>query len=300
MRRTASGTVSRENVRRSALRPSARKWLCSALPRRSARARASIVAAEGLMARPCSSRIYQSTPMPASSATSSRLRPGVRRLRRSKVPPPWDSAFLVANEGSRRIRFERVRHANHPATRDAPRIILGLVSRGKPPEWWEPVPTLESHNESQRLPFEGVWIAARYRERPRPGPGHGGGRRRCRGGRRSAICERGRSSAASGNTCLACRSCRAAERTAASALSDPTRRVLPSAIGSPATRPCARATTGSPRTLCCKDGAPAAKGAFVFRGIFATVPSPSKSGCRRRTPFRSARSSLPMRGDGAR
>ena len=41
----------------------------------------SIVVSDGLTSRPCSSRTYQSTPMPASSATSSRRRPGVRRRR---------------------------------------------------------------------------------------------------------------------------------------------------------------------------------------------------------------------------
>ena len=68
------------------LRVRARRWACSALLRRRARARASTVVTDGLTERPCSRRMYQSTPMPASSATSSRRRPGVRRRRPAARP----------------------------------------------------------------------------------------------------------------------------------------------------------------------------------------------------------------------
>ena len=47
-----------------------------------ARASASSTSGEGLMSRPCSSHVYQDTPTPANAASSSRLRPGVRRCRR--------------------------------------------------------------------------------------------------------------------------------------------------------------------------------------------------------------------------
>ena len=64
---------------------------------------------DGVVDRPCSSRTYQSTPMPASDATSSRRSPGVRR--RSRGSP--------SSSGRRRSRRAR---------RKSPRA-LGLVVR---------------------------------------------------------------------------------------------------------------------------------------------------------------------------
>jgi hypothetical protein len=51
----------------------------SARPRRKTRATASSTCVLALISRPCSSHVYQETPTPASSATSSRRSPGVRR-----------------------------------------------------------------------------------------------------------------------------------------------------------------------------------------------------------------------------
>src|SRR6201996_8412531 len=120
----APGTVSRVKARCRGLRASARRWVRSAGSSRRAWARASTVATDGRTARPCSSRTYQSTPIPASSATSSRRRPGVRRRR----PPGRPSSA-----GVRRSRRERRKSPS--STCDiwgvaiSPRIVLGLLAR---------------------------------------------------------------------------------------------------------------------------------------------------------------------------
>ena len=102
------------------------------LPSFSARARASMVISDGLTSRPCSSRTYQSTPMPASSATSSRRRPGVRRRRVAGRPTV-----------SGRSRCRRERRKSPSSLRRAsmvvplnPRIIPGLNNRTAPAAEW--------------------------------------------------------------------------------------------------------------------------------------------------------------------
>ena len=112
----------------------ARARPCSSL---SARASASTVVTDGLTLRPCSSRMYQSTPMPASSATSSRRSPGVRRRR-----PAGKADRLRALSFSRRERRKSPNSLCLPRSRHrclaprvggiaSPRIIPGLTI-GKP------------------------------------------------------------------------------------------------------------------------------------------------------------------------
>ena len=74
--------------------PEPAKWVCSTLPRQRARAIASTVVEEGLTVRPCSKRVYQSTPIPARSATSSRRSPGVRRRRPFLRPRASADSFI--------------------------------------------------------------------------------------------------------------------------------------------------------------------------------------------------------------
>ena len=100
----------------------------STLLRHKALARASTVADEGLTVRPCSNRMYQSTPMRARSATSSRRRPGVRRRRCLLNPRAsadnlarWDlrkspSSFLAA-VGSAPKRSRKPEHRLAPIHR---------------------------------------------------------------------------------------------------------------------------------------------------------------------------------------
>lgn len=59
---------------------SLRRWSRSCASRRRAPARASRIWSEGRMSRPCSKYVYQVALIPASSASSSRRSPGVRRL----------------------------------------------------------------------------------------------------------------------------------------------------------------------------------------------------------------------------
>ena len=63
----------------SSPRPSRIRWVRSAGVSRSARASASSTSSDARTSRPCSSHVYQVAPTPASCATSSRRRPGVRR-----------------------------------------------------------------------------------------------------------------------------------------------------------------------------------------------------------------------------
>jgi len=58
---------------------SANRWRRSCGSSRSVPAIAPSTCSDALMSRPCSSQVYQVTPTPASCATSSRRRPGVRR-----------------------------------------------------------------------------------------------------------------------------------------------------------------------------------------------------------------------------
>ena len=67
-------------------------------PTRRARATASSTCSEALMSRPCSSHVYQVTPTPATCASSSRRRPGVRRR------PPGGSPTSTGRVRSRRLR----------------------------------------------------------------------------------------------------------------------------------------------------------------------------------------------------
>src|SRR6266550_5106219 len=111
-----------------------------------------MVVTEGLTVRPCSSRMYQSTPMPASSATSSRLRPAVRRLRPPGRPTALGLSFsrrdrrkspnslrrgsaMTITPSVRRDTWEG--HVGGTLGRDTwegtsnPRIIPGLPAIGK-------------------------------------------------------------------------------------------------------------------------------------------------------------------------
>lgn len=62
------------------------RWWVSVSLHSRARAMAPITCSEARTARPCSSQVYQVTPTPASCATSSRRRPGVRRRPRREMP----------------------------------------------------------------------------------------------------------------------------------------------------------------------------------------------------------------------
>ena len=153
---------------------SARRCSCSALPSRSARASASIVVADGLTVRPCSSRMYQSTPMPASSATSSRRRPGVRRRRPTGRPTAFGVSF------SRRERRKSPSslclgsaRAGTSSSRDSinPRIIPGLVGRNEGLRKWA--------SRCERMPHESRRLEdnsdRRSRSKPLPDPSLGTG-----------------------------------------------------------------------------------------------------------------------------
>ena len=81
-------------------------------------ASASSTSSEARTSRPCSSHVYQVVPTPASSATSSRRRPGVRR--RPPLGSPTSSGWRLA----RRVR----RKSASSARRRSP-----LISRGRAP-----------------------------------------------------------------------------------------------------------------------------------------------------------------------
>ena len=99
-RRARSGSVpATSSASGSSVRASANSVLRSAGSSRSARASASSTSGEGLMSRPCSSHVYQDTPTPASAASSSRLRPGVRRR-----PPSSGSPTSAGDSRARRER----------------------------------------------------------------------------------------------------------------------------------------------------------------------------------------------------
>ena len=74
------------------------RWSWPASSRRSARPIARSTSVEALIRRPCSSHVYQVTDTPASRATSSRRRPGVRR------PRPRGSLTASGVSASRRAR----------------------------------------------------------------------------------------------------------------------------------------------------------------------------------------------------
>src|SRR5579859_635339 len=78
----------------SSPRPSRIRWVRSAGVHRSARAKASNTSSDARTSRPCSSHVYQVVPTPASCATSSRRRPGVRR--RPLPRSPTSSGLMLA------------------------------------------------------------------------------------------------------------------------------------------------------------------------------------------------------------
>ena len=94
------------------------------------RASASIVVSDGLTSLPCSSRTYQSTPIPASSATSSRRRPGVRRRRPLGSP---------TSSGVRRSRRDRRKSASSLLLGSA-MVAARSSTTGRIPAWDGPVP----------------------------------------------------------------------------------------------------------------------------------------------------------------
>src|ERR1700722_11474543 len=90
-----------------------------------------MVVTEGLTVRPCSRRMYQSTPIPASSATSSRLRPAVRR--RLPLASPSAPGFNFDRRERRKSPNSILRASvmvfTHPKRKEGsidPRIIPGL------------------------------------------------------------------------------------------------------------------------------------------------------------------------------
>ena len=106
MRRTPSSSwsVAPDRPRRAtAVRRGRTDGALSEGSRRSARARPCRASTEGRTSRPCSSHVYQVVPTPASSATSSRRRPGVRR----RVP-----GGRPTSAGDRRARRERRKSAS--------------------------------------------------------------------------------------------------------------------------------------------------------------------------------------------
>src|SRR5258708_13508655 len=101
MLRRAAESVSRGKARRLGPEARGRKCACSTLLSRNARASASIVVREGLRGSACSRRMYQSRRVPASLATSSRGRPGARRLRPSGRPT--DFGLSLARRERRKL-----------------------------------------------------------------------------------------------------------------------------------------------------------------------------------------------------
>lgn len=72
---------------------------------------ASSTSAEILISRPCSSHVYQDTPTPASTATSSRRKPGVRRPRESPTAIPAAAGVIRARRDRRNSRISAARRA---------------------------------------------------------------------------------------------------------------------------------------------------------------------------------------------
>ncbi len=113
------------------------RWRRSALLSRSTRATASSTCGDTEMSRPCSSHWYQEAPTPASTATSSRRSPGVRRRprrpadrrRRARAWPGGSSGTPAARPGVRPCRPPRP--PSCPAR--VPRLHPVRSQPGRPP-----------------------------------------------------------------------------------------------------------------------------------------------------------------------
>ena len=118
-----------------------------------------MVVVDGLTVRPCSRRMYQSTPIPARSAISSRRKPGVRRLRPFLASITSGASFarldLRKSPNSFRLAVDLTGPKLSIKVFINPRIVPGLVGRFCMRQAME-----NEVNTGESCCLKGVWIKA--------------------------------------------------------------------------------------------------------------------------------------------